>query len=71
MVLGKVISLKYGQYVVNVNNENISCSKRGTLKKDKISPKAGDNVLVNLEERVIEEVKPRINDLKRPNIYFY
>ena len=65
---GLVISLRYGVYVVKVDDQYISCSQRGTLKKEKRSPVVGDRVIVNLEENVIEDVKERKNILKRPSI---
>ena len=68
MEKGLVISLKYGVYEVKIEDKIFEVKARGALKKHHKLPIVGDHVLVNLEEKMIEDVENRRSLLKRPNI---
>lgn len=60
-----------GNYYVVASDGVLCCNARGIFRKNKISPSAGDNVVVCLEENnlpVIDEIKQRKNYIIRPPI---
>ena len=64
---GKIICInKYLHSVLLSNNEVIECTTRGKIRKDNIVPLVGDNVIVDYQNKMIEKVLPRKNELKRP-----
>ena len=58
-----------GNYYVAVADGILCCNARGVFRKEKISPCAGDNVVVSIEENavpLIVEIKERKNHIIRP-----
>ena len=58
-----------GNYFVDVSDGVLCCNARGVFRKEKISPCAGDNVVVCVEENsvpLITEIKERKNHIIRP-----
>ena len=58
-----------GNYYVDVSDGVLCCNARGVFRKEKISPCAGDNVVVCVEESavpLITEIKQRKNHIIRP-----
>lgn len=64
MEKGLIIKSLSGEYDCIVNDKIITCKPLGLFRFKKISPKVGDNVLV--ENNSIMEILPRKNDLVRP-----
>ena len=64
-----------GFYYVRCDSKEYECKARGSFRKSGNSPVVGDKVVISVPEEgfaSIEEIKPRINKLKRPalaNIY--
>lgn len=65
---GQIIKIVSNDYFIESNNSEYICKARGKLKKDNIIPKVGDYVIFNKEEKVLEKVLPRKNELDRPNV---
>ena len=63
---GQIIKIISNDYFVDYQNNTIVCKARGKFRKDNIIPKVGDYVIFNMEEKVIEEILPRKNELDRP-----
>ena len=61
---GLIIKIISGDYFVKINNEIIKCKPLGVFRHKKITPKVGDNVIV--ENNVIIEINKRKNELIRP-----
>ncbi len=60
-----------GNYYVVTSGGVLTCNARGIFRKNKISPSAGDNVIVEAEDNnlpVITEIKERKNFIIRPPI---
>lgn len=60
-----------GNYYVVTSDGVLTCNARGIFRKNKISPSAGDNVIVTIEENnipLISEIKERKNYIIRPPI---
>ena len=65
---GKIIKINSDTFTVKVNEEIIETKSRGKFRNLKIKPLVGDNVLINKEDKVIEEILPRDNYLLRPPV---
>lgn len=69
---GVIVKGIAGFYYVEDNNGNIfECKARGKFKRDKLSPIVGDKVYIDLLDDVhgvINEIKPRKNQLIRPTV---
>lgn len=63
---GQIVKIISNDYYVDSNSEIYICKARGKLKKDNISPKVGDYVIFKKEEKIIEKILPRKNELDRP-----
>jgi ribosome biogenesis GTPase len=71
---GRVLSVSGGLFAVKCEDATIYCSAKGIFRKEKISPVAGDLVLIEYEQRaeessvegVIAKILPRKNVLIRP-----
>lgn len=68
MDTGQIIKIISNQYTVSTNGKKILCQARGNFRQQKITPLVGDYVKVNIEDKVIEEILPRKNELKRPTV---
>lgn len=66
---GKIICINsYIHKVLLENNTIINATTRGKIRKEKIIPVVGDNVIVNIDTKTIEKVETRKNYLERPLI---
>lgn len=65
---GQIIKSISGEYTIALGKDKIVCKPRGVFRYKGMTPKVGDNVLVNEETRSIIEIKKRKNDLIRPVI---
>lgn len=65
---GKIIKIISNLYTVDTNEEIIDCRARGKFRNEQVTPLVGDFVVVNIKEKIIEEIKPRNNELSRPLI---
>src|SRR5690625_6781764 len=71
MAEGQIIKALSGFYYVKSENNIYACKGRGLFRKQKITPLVGDNVYFDITENnegVIQEIKPRKNELIRPQI---
>ena len=71
MVKGKIIKGIGGFYYVETADIIYECKAKGIFRKNNISPLAGDDVLISINENSenrIEEILPRKNSLLRPNV---
>ncbi|MGI6745350.1 MAG: putative ribosome biogenesis GTPase RsgA [Firmicutes bacterium ADurb.Bin300] len=60
-----------GFYYVEAANQTFCCKARGLLRKQKITPLAGDRVIISINragENTVDEILPRSNFLLRPPI---
>lgn len=67
-VIGRIIKLISNDYTVLINEQEYVCKSRGKFRNQKISPKVGDMVKIDLENHYILEVLPRKNELVRPPV---
>lgn len=65
---GLIIKLVSGDYSVLHEDKVIVCRARGVFRHQDIIPRVGDKVIFDEKDRYILEVKPRKNELLRPNI---
>jgi len=63
--LYRVIKCESDRFIVDVDGEFLRCASRKKI-KDKKNIVVGDFVVVNIEEKIIEEVESRENSLIRP-----
>ena len=63
---GQIIKIISNDYFVEYQNDIIICKARGKFRKDNIIPKVGDYVIFSMEEKVIDKILPRKNELDRP-----
>lgn len=63
---GQIVKIVSDDYHVELNNAIYVCKARGKFRKDNITPKVGDYVIFNKEEKVIDKILPRKNELDRP-----
>lgn len=65
---GQIIKILKNEFIVSSNNNNYICTLRGKLKTEGITPKVGDYVFFELENKVIEKIEKRKNSLDRPSV---
>ena len=66
---GKIIKILSNDYTIKLeNNDIITCKARGVFRNKNITPLAGDNVIVDIDKKVITEIKMRKNELVRPPV---
>jgi len=73
MIEGIIIRGVGGNYYVDIGDEIIECRARGLFRLKNIKPLVGDKVLIRLtveneKAGYIEEIKERINEIKRPSV---
>lgn len=67
-MIGRIIKLISNDYTVKVEEGEYICKSRGKFRNEKISPKVGDMVKIDIENQYILEVLPRKNELIRPPV---
>ncbi len=65
---GQIIKILKNEFIVSSNNNTYTCTLRGKLKNEGITPKVGDYVFFELENKVIEKIEKRKNSLDRPSV---
>lgn len=68
-LIGILMKAIGGFYYVRCDGKEYECKARGSFRKSGNSPVVGDKVVISVPEEgfaSIEEIKPRINKLKRP-----
>ena len=65
---GQITKIVSNDYTVEVNGEELILKARGKFRNVGVSPKVGDHVIINKNEKVIEKILPRKNELDRPNV---
>lgn len=65
---GQITKIVRDLYFVNSNNKTYQCKSRGKFRKLKITPLVGDYCIFDPDKRVIETIKERKNELKRPPV---
>lgn len=66
---GKIIKILSNDYTIKLSNNEIIITKaRGVFRNKNITPLVGDNVIVNIDKKVIDEILPRENELIRPPV---
>lgn len=65
---GLIIKLVSGDYSVLADDKVTVCRARGVFRHQDVVPRVGDWVIFDENDRYILEVKPRKNELLRPNI---
>ena len=64
---GKIIKIISNAFTVLSDKEYV-CRARGKFRNENIIPLVGDNVIFDKDKKLITEIKPRKNSLKRPMI---
>lgn len=65
---GLLVKINSDTFTVQVNDIKVDCKVRGKFRQDKIKPLVGDIVEVDIQNKVIEKIKPRRNYLLRPSV---
>ena len=65
---GQIVKIVSNDYFVSSKNEEYICKARGKFRKDNIVPKVGDYVIFNPNDKVIEKIEKRKNELDRPYV---
>ena len=66
---GQIIKVISNDYTVKLeNNEEVICKARGVFRNKNITPLAGDYCLIDKDNKLITEIKPRKNELNRPPV---
>ena len=65
---GIIVKIISNDYTVKVNNEYIVCKARGKFRNNKITPLAGDYVIIDKDKKIIEDILDRKNSLVRPAV---
>ena len=65
---GLIIKIISNQCFVKNNKEVIVCSFRGNMRRQAMLPLVGDKVIFDKEKRVVEEILPRRNSIRRPPV---
>lgn len=73
MIEGIIIRGVGGNYYVDIGEKIVECRARGLFRLQNIKPLVGDRVLIRLtaeneEAGYIEEIRERLNEIKRPSI---
>ena len=65
---GQIIKIISNDYFVSYQNKEYICKARGKLRQENKTPKVGDYCIFNKEEKIIEKILPRKNELERPSV---
>lgn len=65
---GLIIKIISNQCFVKTNEEVIVCSIRGKFRSMQLLPFVGDRVIIDYKKRVVTEVLPRTNEIRRPPV---
>ena len=65
---GTIVKILSNLFTVEISNKFYDCHARGKFRKDKLTPRVGDKVIVDLENKYILDIKERKNVFDRPMI---
>ena len=65
---GLITKILSDKCFVKIDKEVVICGFRGKIRAQKLLPLVGDKVLINKEKRIIEEILPRKNTIRRPAV---
>lgn len=65
---GTIVKILSNLYTVNINGKTYDCHARGKFRKDKLTPRVGDIVEIDIENNYILNIKERKNVFDRPMI---
>lgn len=65
---GTIVKILSNLFTVEIDNKIYECRARGKFRKDKLVPRVGDKVIVDIENNYILEIKMRKNSFDRPMI---
>ena len=65
---GLITKILSDKCYVKINEEVVICGMRGKFRTQKLLPLVGDKVIIDKEQKVIEEILPRHNMLRRPSV---
>ena len=65
---GLITKILSDKCFVKIDKEVVICGFRGKMRAQKLLPLVGDKVLINKEKRIIEEILPRKNTIRRPAV---
>ncbi len=65
-MIGRIVKIISNDYTVLIDDKLYLCKAIGKFRNLKIRPTVGDIVVVDINKKVITEVKPRKNELIRP-----
>ena len=67
-MIGRIVKVISNDYTVKYDNEYIICKARGIFRKNNITPLAGDIVQINIQNKTIDKIEKRKNELIRPPV---
>ena len=67
-MIGKIVKNISNCYTVECDGKLVECIPRGKLRYLKNIPCVGDNVKIDLDNKIITEILPRKNELQRPYV---
>lgn len=65
---GKIVKIISNLYTIETDECLIDCRARGKFRNEAITPLVGDTCVIDEENQYILEIKPRKNELTRPQI---
>lgn len=65
---GKIVKIISNLFTIETENGLIDCWARGKFRNEAITPLVGDTCVIDEENQYILEIKPRKNELARPQI---
>ena len=65
---GLIIKILSDKCYVKINEEVIVCTIRGKFRNMQLLPFVGDHVIVDIEKKVITDILPRVNEIRRPPV---
>lgn len=65
---GLIIKILSDKCYIKVNEEVIVCTIRGKFRNMQLLPLVGDHVLIDIKKKVITDILPRKNEIRRPPV---
>jgi len=61
-------SIGAGEFTVACGDDLYICTARGVFRNKKVTPVVGDHVIIDINKKSIDTLKPRKNELRRPPV---